>query len=197
MTRRHKGVYNLIDCFLAKIATIGGVNTVKIAISHGLMDFSVFRGISTCELKQIVKPNDIDQLSEHYLVWYKPNEYGLSGWNFVGSINYRLREYWNALVNNSIAIQPQVLSLAQSFKTGLKQPVEILVAFDISHNISLIVDGTKRVLALYYLKQKEPAILNKLISLQKPIHVLQLNSAYCGLLFPCDFLKLYLKTQEN
>ncbi|MFW6121935.1 MAG: hypothetical protein ACOC80_13715 [Petrotogales bacterium] len=189
--------YELIDCFLAKMAVVGGINTVKIAINQGSTNLSAFRDLGTCELKQVTKPKDLDQLSEHYLVWYKPNKVGLSGWNIDCSVNYRLCEYIDGLVNRSIEIPVQVESLVQSFKNGLEKPVEILVAFDTSLRIALIIDGTKRALALHYLKQKEAEVSERLISSRHPIYILQLNSAHCKILFPCDFLKLCLKTQGN
>ncbi len=189
--------YNLIDCFLAKMAVIGGINTVKIAIGPGYTDLSVFHDIGTCKLRQLGRPDDMDQLSNHYLVWYKPNKLGLSGWNVSGSVNYSLCEYMNGLENGSIKMPTEVSSLIASFEQGLQKPIEILVAFDTVQKISLIVDGTKRALALCYLKHKEPEVMNRLISSNHPIHILQLNSTCCGVLFPCDFLKLYPKTKED
>ncbi|MBI2303925.1 MAG: hypothetical protein HYU86_04155 [Chloroflexi bacterium] len=170
---------------------------MKIAFCQGHSDLSAFRGIGTCELKQVARPDDINQLSEHYLVWYKPNEVKLPGWYVDGSVNYRLCEYVDGLVNESIKMTDEVSSLVQSFKKGLENPVEILVAFDTSHNMAVIVDGTKRALALHYLKHKEPEVLEQLISSRHPIHILQLNSTYCKILFPCDFLKLCLRTQKD
>ena len=75
------------------------------------------------------------------MVWYKPNAHGSSGWFVESSINYRLFQYLNGLVNRSIKMPDKVDTLVQSFKISLKEPVEILVAFDTSLNIGLIVDG--------------------------------------------------------
>jgi len=183
---------NLTGCFLTRLAVIGGINTVKIAMGQGCTDLSAFYGIGGCELKRMVTADDTGQLSEHYLVWYKPNEIGHAGWHVQGSVNYHLSEYVDGLVNGSIR-NPEVLSLVQTLSKGLNQPVEILVAFDTSLNQALIVDGTKRALALNYLRRTEPGSLDRLIRGGYPIHVIQFSSTHCSILFPCDFLKLVMR----
>ena len=172
---------------------IGGINIVKILISQGSNDLSVLRNIGTCELKSVKNPNDLEQLLDYYLVWYKTNAVGKSGWYIDDSINYRLYEYVEGLVNGSIKMLPEVSSLIQSFTKALEKPVEILVAFDTYLSKGLIIDGTKRVLALHYLKHSNPDVLEKLFSSIQSIHIFQLNSNHCKILFPCDFLKLCLK----
>jgi hypothetical protein len=178
---------DLVNRFLAKLEQIGCINMTKMARSYGCSDLSLFRGIGTCELKRMRDVKDADQISECYLVWYKPNKDGLSGWNVNGSVNYRLGEYLELIQ------KPEVSSLIESFRKGLKSDVEILVAFDTTLNLGLIVDGTKRALALHYLKDSDGDTLNRLLTSDHSIDILQLNSAYCKVLFPCDFLKLCLK----
>lgn len=181
----------LLDCFIAKMAIIGGINIIKIANSQNSLNPSVFRGIGTCEKKIVVNANDLEQLSKHYLVWYKTNEAGYSGWNIEGSINYLLNEYVNGLTDESIT-----MNLIQSFKKGLNKPVEILVAYDTDLDAGLIVDGTKRAIALCYLKHKETETFSQIIgSNNYQIQILQLNSPNCRVLFPYDFLKLCVKKQ--
>lgn len=172
--------------------TIGGIDIVKISTDQGSSDLSIFRDICTCELEQIKSSDDIMKLSGYYLVWYKPNNQGMSGWNIDGSMNYLTWEYGDGLISNSIN-EPEVSSLIQSFRKGLNKPVEILVAFDTLLNAGIIVDGTKRALALYTLAKTEKPVMEQLIKSAYPICVLRLKSAHCCSLFPCDFLKLYRK----
>jgi hypothetical protein len=178
------------------MAIIGGINIIKLANNQNPVDLSVFHGIGTCEKKIVADAKDIEQLSEHYLVWYKPNEAGDSGWNIEGSINYLLNEYMNELTNESM--NTEVKPLIKSFSKGLEKPVEILVAYDTDLNAGLIIDGTKRAIALYYLKHKKTETFSKIIgSNNHQIQILQLNSPSCRVLFPCDFLKLCFKKQVN
>ncbi len=174
----------LLNRFLEKMTQIGGVNIVKIAANCGCRDLALFRGIGTCELKRIAKAGDIDVLSQYYLVWYKPNEHGLGGWNVAGSQNYRLLEY------GELTQKYEVSSLIESLESGLKGEIEILVALDTTLNRGLIVDGTKRALALCHLKNNLLESFGNLLTSEYSIDILQLNSPYCKMLFPCDFLKL-------
>jgi hypothetical protein len=44
-------------------------------------------------LKKLATTDDLEQLLEYYLVWYKPNPYGISDAQVDGSVNYRFDEY--------------------------------------------------------------------------------------------------------
>ncbi len=188
---------NLISSFFAKMTEIGGINIVKIIAANGGGSFD-FSTIGTCEQKQVKNSDELNQLSDHYLVWYKPNDVGRDGWNVNGSINYRLSEYYDGLTAQKIPMRHDINQLIQSLNGGMKEPIEIMVAFDTSLKTGLIVDGTKRAISLYYLMHKNSGSLDNLLSSsQHPVRILQLSSPHCRLLFPCDFLKMCLKPWEG
>lgn len=181
------------NCFLSKMALIGTNNIVKTSVFEGIHDLSAFWSIGTCELKLIEHPRELDQLLDHYLVWYKPNPLGMSGWNVQRSLNYRFRDFFNEeLANRPIEMLPERFRLlANSFKKGLIAPVEVLVVRDTSLSTNLIVDGTKRALLLYYLKER--GILKEIMGKGHPITILELSSEHCKILFPYDFLKICIQ----
>ena len=58
---------------------------IRMTIYHAINNFNfedssciynIFRGIGTAELKPLTSIEDIEKLSNYYLVWYKPNHQG-------------------------------------------------------------------------------------------------------------------------
>lgn len=183
---------NTIDCYLLKMAVIGGINLVKIAISQGVSDLSMFSTIGSCEIIKIDNVTDLDKLLEHYLVWYKPNAVGQGGWQISGSMNYKAREYTDNLIDSSIMVPLSVKNIVDSISKGITSSIDIMVAEDLIIDKAIIVDGTKRALALFLLRQTDPDKLNGLLRSGNPVTIVTLRSKYSKVMFPCDFLKLCL-----
>jgi hypothetical protein len=84
----------------------------------------------------------------------------------------------------------QVSSVIKSLGNGLENNIDIVIAIDTSINKTLIIDGTKRRLALYYLKAKEEKKLMDILAPAYSINIVTLKSSICRILFPVDFCKL-------
>lgn len=77
-----------------------------------------------------------------------------------------------------------------SMDDGLRKNVVICVAYDTTYKKSLIVDGVKRSLALYYFMVQKPDILRDLLSSKHEIYILKYSSSCTHEIFLSDFPKL-------
>ena len=172
------------------MAVIGGVNLVKIAIANGLNDLSLFRDIGTCEQDVITDVVGLEKFLDYHLVWYKPNSSGQQGWLVSGSNNYKANEYIDCVLDKSLKLPGSVLNLMDSLSHKVTAEIEILVAKDTNSGQSLIVDGTKRAIALLFLKNSSPDKLELILKTNYRINIFTLKSKNAKVMFPCDFLKL-------
>jgi hypothetical protein len=172
------------------MAVIGGINLVKIAVSQGLNDLSVFHKIGSCDLEDIKRVEDFDKLLNYYLVWYKPNDSGQNGWQVLGSINYMVKECIDEIIKFNKTPQHGIDKLIDSLSLGANTNIDIMVAHDLILDKAIIIDGTKRALALLFLKYTKPYSLEAIFKSGYSITVTTLRSRYSKAMFPCDFLKL-------
>jgi hypothetical protein len=75
-------------------------------------------------------------------------------------------------------------------KRGWSYTIEIIVAYDTSINIGLIVEGISHALALYYLKLDKPELLQELLKINNDVKLCQMNSNQCRDIFSYDFAKV-------
>ena len=181
---------DLLECYLSKMAVIGGVNLVKIAVGQGLNDLLVFHNIGTCDQKPIRTSIELDSLLDHYLVWYKPNSQGMQGWQIPGSYNYKAREYLECILRNTVALPQSIHHLINSLSEQVTAEIMILAAQDINTGRSIIVDGTKRAMALLLMNIDSPKKTEPTFKSIYPISLLTLRSKQITKMFPCDYLKL-------
>jgi hypothetical protein len=142
-----------------------GFDTIRLAAYHALKNFNftevscvynVFTGIGTYQSLKVCTKHDINRLLKYYLVRYKPNEEGYDGPQVKGSLNYLFQEYANKILRESSLMRQEIQHLVQSIsENGLTHNIDIVVALDTTLNKGLIVDGTKRSLALYYMLSRE------------------------------------------
>jgi hypothetical protein len=74
--------------------------------------YNVFSDIGTCESLRVSSK----QLSQYYLVWYKPNGEGNNGPHVKGSLNYLFHEYATKTLNGTTNMLERIQHLVQSFK---------------------------------------------------------------------------------
>lgn len=169
---------------------------------HGLSyseRIDYLRSLGNCERVFVNSPKEIDDLATWSLVGYTPNTKGENGYDKEDSINYTIKDFlddWLAKklppsYDSRIKELENIISLLSK---GLKEHVVIIIA---EHNKlieELIVDGVKRSIALYYLRMKDPRVLDNIFSLAQPsehsIYALKFLSDKCEKVFPWDFLKL-------
>jgi hypothetical protein len=177
----------------------GPINILRLSRWYGsnnlhIQDFSglrnVLSGIGTFE-SQNADANVIEQLSQYYLVSiHKPNEKGETGLGFRGSINYRLDEYANVILDKSVQINEETRKIINGLRQGLSKSITIVIAIDTTINKGLIVDANKRATALYYFKHKEQATFEKLLNSKYHITVVQMKSPVFRIIYPLDFMNL-------
>lgn len=109
-----------------------------------------------------------------------------------GSINYRFDQYIMEFAEGKedLLEKDKIADYIQSLKSGWKEPIEVVVALDISKHVGLIVDGTHRSLALYYLYITEGKLQQKFFTQNAPISICIIESKECRNLFHSDFQKL-------
>jgi hypothetical protein len=110
--------------------------------NFGIRDLSsfhnVFRDIGTYH-KQNADSDVIEKLSQYYLVsLYKPSKEGAAGPGIKGSINYRLGEYVDAILKNSIRMNDRIQVIIDDLKKGLSHPINIHIAVDTSINKGIV-----------------------------------------------------------
>jgi hypothetical protein len=111
-----------------------------------------------------------------------------------GSINFRLSEYIEAFQDKDaqakLPSSDKVSDIIEKLKRGWNYTIEIIVAYDTSINIGLIVDGTGHALALYYLRLVKPELLQELLKINSDANLCQMNSIRCRDIFSYDFAKI-------
>jgi hypothetical protein len=157
---------------------------------------NAFRNLGTCKSKTITKADDIDQLLDYYMLRYKDNADGINGPGIDGSINYLFKEKMDE-VSKELESNAEFKKTHEIIKSlennGLYDDIEIVIAFDTFIKKRLIVDGTNRSLALYYIKTKSKSSFKELLKSKNHIRLVTLKSSVCRVLFPIDFCKLVQK----
>ena len=135
----------------------------------------------------------MDQLLDCYMLRYKENADGKSGPEIGDSINYLFKEKIAEVITRleSNIEFTKVREIIKSLKNnGLSSDMEIVVAADTYINKQLIVDGTNRSLALYYIRKEHEANFKELLKSKNSIRLVKLKSSVCRVLFPLGFCKL-------
>jgi hypothetical protein len=189
----------LIDFYLPRDRRILPLNKIKEALVLSPNDDyqSVrdrFKGIGSVETIPLITPNDFEKFSQYYLAWYKPNRNNDRGYNVDGSVNFRLSEYIEAFQDKDkrekLPNSDKVSDIVEKLKRGWSYTIEIIVAYDTSINIGLIVEGISHALALYYLKLDKPELLQELLKINSDVKLCQMNSNQCRDIFSYDFAKV-------
>jgi hypothetical protein len=185
--------YDLIDFFLPRNNKIFLPNKIKESIEAIHNDTIVrnrYKGIGVCNVSQIIEPADLQKLRECYLVWHKPTS-GYHRYNSASS-NFQLSEYIDELLYDptQLPLKDKVLEHVRRLKNGWNYPIEIIVAYDTSINIGLIVGGAEHSLALYYIKQNEEERLQILLQENETVKLCQMNSLQCRNIFYREFTRL-------
>jgi len=161
-----------LDKYFIKVYKQASIfSLVHSALRKDVNNVSIFEDIGICKLNYINNYHDLLKLQfDRYLVWSNPNKEGQSDWYDIDTNNYLLSDYVLGLLGGKIKPPAKLLKTIESLKKGLNKPIEILTAYDTELNKGIIIDGTKRIIALSYLSSK-----------------------YCKILFPCDYFKSIIK----
>lgn len=186
-----------LDCFLRCQGDIGPISLIKmISIATSQLHFTspspvfnVWKGIVNCH-ETTLSPKYVELLENFHLVWYKSNKDGASGLQFEDSYNYKLSEFKDELLSGSPYALSEVKGTIDNLKSGLTDSVHIVTIRDTALNKGLILDGTKRILALLYLRSKHPEIYNCLNFSRFPIKWCKVDSPVARIFYPIDFHKL-------
>jgi hypothetical protein len=168
---------------------------VELATGYGFADPSVmrrvFKGLGKCE-DLILDPNKLHSLDEYHTVQYKLNPNGECGPQFEGSYNYSVGEYRRKLLSGSSEAMNFVNSrkIIDKLQKGLSESPVIVSIMDTSINKGLILDGTRRLFGLIYIKCMEPHIYENLDFSNYPIKFCKLTSPVARIIFQLDFWKL-------
>jgi hypothetical protein len=134
---------------------------------------------------------DIDLVKTAHLARYKPNAYGAGDWQFPGSSNFTVEEYAQAVQNGTAeeTERQKIFALIDSFtQRGLTNNIVLTTVFDIALDVRLIVDGFHRATALVILRNAASTHLEALFGSQHSIELIELQSKWAHMLYPCDFL---------
>jgi hypothetical protein len=192
---------DLIDFYLPRDHKILRSNTIKNLLSfacHYQLVKNTFKGIGSCDIIPLSRLNDFEKLAKYYFVWHNPNSNKESSYGSKDSINYVVNEYIKVFQDKKARLMlpcnDKVSSMIQKLKHGWNYAIEIIVAYDTSKNIGLIVDGTNHALALYYLSLHKQTLLQELLKINNSINLCQMNSSQCRNIFSHDFAKLSLSS---
>ena len=190
---------DLIDFYLPRDRKILPLNKIKeeLLLSND-NDYQLvkdrFKGIGSVDTIHLLELDDFEKLARYYLVWYKPNSNNERGYNVDGSINFRLSEYIEEFQDKDaqakLPSSDKVSDIIEKLKRGWNYTIEIIVAYDTSINIGLIVGGTAHALALYYLRLAKPELLQELLKINSDVNLCQMNSSQCRDIFSYDFAKI-------
>ena len=191
---------DLIDFYLPRDRKVLPLNKIKEALilSTDDKDYQLvkdrFKGIGSVDSTLLLTPNDFEKLAQYYLVWYKPNNNNDRGYNVDGSVNFRLSEYIQLFQDKEecarLPYVYRVSEIVEKLKRGWNYTIEIIVAYDTSINVGLIVESVSHALALYYLKLDQPELLQELLKINSDVKLCQMNSNQCRDIFSYDFAKI-------
>jgi hypothetical protein len=191
---------DLIDFYLPRDRKVLPLNKIKEALilSTDDKDYQLvkdrFKGIGSVDSTLLLTPNDFEKLAQYYLVWYKPNNNNDRGYNVDGSVNFRLNEYIQLFQDKEkcarLPYVDKVSEIVEKLKRGWNYTIEIIVAYDTSINVGLIVESVSHALALYYLKLDQPELLQELLKINSDVKLCQMNSNQCKDIFSYDFAKI-------
>ena len=154
---------------------------------------NMYKGIGVCTINQIIEPADLEKISKYYLVWHKPNDNKKNSYQSTTAKNFQFGEYINEFLYDpkQLPSSSEVSEHIKRLKNGWNYPIEIIVAYDTSINIGLIVDATRHSLALYYIKHTEEERLQTLLQVNREVNLIcQMNSFHCRNIFYHDFTSL-------
>ena len=190
---------DLIDFYLPRDHKILALNKIKEEILLSTdKDYQLvkdrFKGIGSCDIIPLLKLNDFEKLAQYYLILYKPNSNNERGYNVDGSVNFRLSEYIQLFQDKEkcarLPYVDKVSEIVEKLKRGWNYTIEIIVAYDTSINVGLIVESVSHALALYYLKWDKPELLQELLNINSDVKLCQMNSDQCKDIFSYDFAKI-------
>ena len=190
---------DLIDFYLSRDRKILPLNKIKEAlVLSPENDYQSvkdrFKGIGICDTISLLTLNDFDKLGQYYLAWYRPNSNNERGYNVDGSSNFQLSEYIEAFLDKDAQARPpyndRVSELIEKLKRGWDYNIEIIVAYDTTINVGLIVEGITHALALYFLKRVTPELLQELLKINSDVKLYQMKSSQCRDIFSYDFAKI-------
>jgi hypothetical protein len=190
---------DLIDFYLPRDRKILPLNKIKeeLLLSND-NDYQLvkdrFKGIGSVDTIHLLELDDFEKLAQYYLVWYKPNSNNERGYNVDGSVNFRLSEYIEEFQDKDaqakLPSRDKVSDIIEKLKRGWNYTIEIIVAYDTSRNIGLIISDTAHALALYYLRLVKPELLQELLKINSDVNLCQMNSSQCRDIFSYDFAKI-------
>jgi hypothetical protein len=188
---------DLIDFYLPRDHKILRTNTIKNILSftrnYQLLK-NTFKGIGSCDILPLSRPNDFEKLAKYYLAWCKINSNKENSHDTAGTINYVVNDYIKIFqdqkIRSMLSCSDKVSDIIQKLKHGWKYAIEIIVAYDTSKNVGLIVDGTSHALGLYYLSLHKQTLLQELLKINNNVNLCQMNSSQCRNIFSQDFGKL-------
>jgi hypothetical protein len=131
-------------------------------------------------------------------VWYRPNPSSQSSPKATAASNdnFQFIEYLNEFLYDPTPLpsNDKVSQYIERLKSiGWDHPIEIIVAYDTTQNIGLIVDGTNHALALGYLKQRDEQKLRALLQENDAVKLCLMKSTQCKNIFHYDFVNLISK----
>ena len=188
---------DLIDFYLPRDHKILHSNTIKnllfFACNYRLVR-NTFKGIGSCDIIPLSRPDDFEKLAKYYLVWHNPNSNKESSYCSNDCISDVVKEYIRVFQDKKARLMlpcnDKVSAMIQKLKHGWNYGIEIIVAYDTSKNISLIVDGKNHALALYYLSLHKQTLLQELLKINNNVNLCQMCSSQCRNIFSHDFAKL-------
>jgi hypothetical protein len=194
-------IFDLIDFILPRISQIFPRNKIKddlFSTRNRDIVKNRYRGIGKCTISQIIDPEDLEKIYHYYLVWCKTNPSSRSSPKATASSNnnFQFIEYVNEFLYDptSLPSSDKVSQYIERLKSsGWDHPIEIIVAYDTTQNIGLIVDGTNYALALDYLKQTDEERLRTLLQENDAVKLCLMKSTQCKNIFHYDFVNLISK----
>jgi hypothetical protein len=189
--------HDLIDFFLPRNNKIFPLNKIKESLEvvrNETLVRNMYKGIGVCIVSQVIKPADLEKLSEYYLVWYKlkHNNKNRKTGHQHNTTNFQFSEYIDEFLHNPNELPSNyaVLEYIKKLRNGWSYPIEIIVAYDTAIKTGLIVDATKHSLALYYIKQTQEEELQMLLQKNEVVNLCQMNSFHCRNIFIHDFARI-------
>ena len=177
---------DLIDFYLPRDHKISLQNTIKNLLSftgNYQLVKNTFKGIGSCDIILLSRLNAFEKLAKYYLPWHKINSNNKANYGSTYDVSLVVSQYIEAFQDETV--QPllpnndKVSDIIQRLKHGWDYSIEIIVAYDTSKNIGLIVDGAGHALALYHLCLHKPELFQELLKRNNSVNLCQMNSSQC------------------
>lgn len=157
---------------------------------YNLINQGKLRELCQVRVRDAESAEDIADLRDMLLVWYRDDKGEPVYWDSRGARNISLGELAAEYAERPERMNEKMRDVSRALREGTLCGAEIICVHDTILGSTVVVDGVYRSVALYHLYLTDKPALAGLIEKGCNVSCITLESAAGSLLFPCDFINI-------